>query len=138
MGKAAVLPELVEWYTFSSNNENACVGCFSDDANRNTILNEIIDAPVDEESLSSRTALYKAKKDIETNPSAKGYSESKIIILTNKELDPVELNDLPYKLDIENTKNLQENIEKNSPLEFKGKTYKYLYQFKVNTTEQVA
>lgn len=133
MSKAAVIPELVEWTTFSDGKENACVGCFSDNASRDTILNEIADAPVDIEDLSSRTALYRSKKPIESNPLNKGYSETNIIILTNKDLDPLDISNLPYELDVDAMKKFQDD-----KIEFNGKTYKYRYQFKVNISEQVA
>lgn len=126
MGKAAVIPERVEWIANGSESGNSCVGLFANDADRSFIIKELKSAPVDKENLDSRVALYKKRKSVETNPLAKGYSESGVIAYTNQELDDDDIKEVPYEY---------AGVQKKAS--FNGKSYKYAYSFKIETSGQL-
>lgn len=100
--KVATIKELVEWTTSNDKTSNYCVGTFSKDANKQFILKELLNAPVDKETMTSRSYLNKHKTDKAIfNPSSIGYSEAFIQIFTNKKLDDYDFRDskIPYKLE---------------------------------------
>lgn len=115
MSKVESIKELVEWTTSNDSNVNFCVGKFSKDANKPFILKELINAPIDRESMSSR--IYKNKhKDNKDylNPISIGYSEDYIKIYTDKVLDDYDFRDarLPYSF-VESGEEKVKNESKN-------------------------
>lgn len=126
MGKFETIRELVEWTTGNDSNSNFCVGTFSRNANKPYILKELINAPIDKETMKSRIYRKKCKDDKAFfKPTSTGYSEDYVKIYTDKNLDDYDFRDakLPYTF-VESGKEKLNNVDTN------------FYIFKVNTREE--
>lgn len=134
MGKAPVMKENVIWTTGYDKDSNYCVGYFSEDVDRSFIIKETNNAPIDFETLESRTSLNKQRKSIVNNPSNKGYSEQYVLIVTPKVLDNDDLNEiqLPFVESYKDIKNLpiemSLNIGKNSTIKINEKSVAYKFR----------
>lgn len=96
-GKAPIIEEKVVWTTMNDGNANYCVGDFTDNADHSFIVKEVNNAPVDFETLASRVALARQKKQFIADPTDEGFSESYIMIKTNVDLDD-DIKSIKFKL----------------------------------------
>lgn len=97
-GKAPITEEKVVWTTMNDGNANYCVGDFKDNVDHSFIVKEVNNAPVDFETLASRVALAKQKKQFVTDPTDKGFSESYIMVKTNADLDDDDFKSIKFTL----------------------------------------
>lgn len=97
-GKAPIIEEKVVWTTMNDGNANYCVGDFTDNADHSFIVKEVNNAPVDFETLASRVALARQKKQFVADPTDEGFSESYIMIKTNVGLDDDDIKSIKFKL----------------------------------------
>lgn len=108
MGKAPIIKENIVWTTGNDGQSNYCVGIFNKNVSKSFIIKEVNDAPIEVDSLTTRTVLFKQKKDFEPNPINKGYSESYIQIFVSQNLDADDLNAIKFKLNT-NAKGISTN-----------------------------
>lgn len=137
MAKAPVIKEAVSWYAGTDGKTNYCVGYAEDYASRPTIYKEINNAPIDFETMKSRVALQKQKKEVDTSPTNPGYSESGIVFFTT--IGDLTESEIKYKL-VDKVK-YDEGIEHitigGHKLSLPKGLDMYRYTFKVNDDGQV-